>query len=113
MDFGLKRRNGANKQPPRRPAGRPARRGAPASADKSARREPRPAADKPPREGEPPPNLWAIIGDAAHGILFLGLMAASLIYFGPIFEAVAAVLLVLSALSLREAWLGWRHYHGK
>ena len=99
MDIGLRQRDRARQ--PRRPAGRP------------GGREPRPTGDRPKkREGERP-SLLSIVGDAVHGIFFLALTAAALIHFGPVFEAVAAAVAVLSVMSLKEAWDGMRRYRGK
>jgi hypothetical protein len=101
MDTGLKQRDSARQQQQRRPVGR------------AARREPRPVVDKPKKQGSERPSLWSIIGDAVHGVVFLGLMAAALIYFGRIFDVVAAAVAGLSVMSLKEAWTGLRNYLGK
>jgi hypothetical protein len=106
MDIGLKQRGGARRQQggarqQRRPTGPP------------ARREPHPVADKPKKQEGGPPSLWSIVGDAVHGVVFLALTAAALLYFGQVFDVVAAVVAVLAVMSLREAWDGLHRYRGK
>lgn len=64
------------------------------------------------RRQEPPPSLWSVLGDAVHGLFFLALIAAALIHFGQVFDLVAVVVGVLSALSLRDAWAGWQRRLG-
>jgi hypothetical protein len=106
MDIGLKQRGGARRQQggarqQRRPAGPP------------ARREPRPAGDRPAKQESGPPSLWSIVGNAVHGVVFLALTAAALLYFGQVFDVVAAVVAILAVMSLREAWTGLQRYRSK
>src|SRR5579875_1309815 len=79
----------------------------------AARHEPRPLAERPKKGEERPPSLPSIIGDAVHGILFLGLTLAALVHFGQVFDVVAAVVAALAAMSLKEAWSGLRRYLGR
>jgi hypothetical protein len=101
MNTGLRQRDSARQQ--RRSSGRPA----------AARHEPRPLAERPKKGEERPPSLPSIIGDAVHGILFLGLTLAALVHFGQVFDVVAAVVAALAAMSLKEAWSGLRRYLGR
>lgn len=97
MDSGFRRREDAKRQ--RRPTAIPGR-SQPPSAQRSDKRH------------GPPPSLWSVVGDAVHGIVFLGLAAAALLYFGQVFDVVAAIVAVLAVMSLREAWTGWRSRTG-
>jgi hypothetical protein len=106
MDIGLKQRGSARRQQggarqQRRPSG------------PLARREPRPAGDRPAKQEGGPPSLWSIVGDAVHGVVFLVLTAAALLYFGQVFDVVAAVVAILAVMSLREAWEGLRRHRSK
>jgi hypothetical protein len=99
MDSGLRQRERARQR--RQPAGR------------AGTRAPRPTPDTPKRREGERPSLWSIIGDTVHGLLFLGLAAASVVYFGHSFDVLAAVVAALSILSLKEAWTGLQTYRGK
>jgi hypothetical protein len=51
------------------------------------------------------PSPSAIVAYAAHGLGFLALAAAALVHFGQVFWVPALVIIVVSEMSLREAWL--------
>jgi hypothetical protein len=104
MDIGLKLRDSAKQK--RRTPGQTGGRALRPAGNKSG-------GDKPKQREDGRPSLWSIIGDAVHGVVFLGLTAAALIHFGQVFDIVCAVSAVLSIMSLKEAWTGLRNYLGK
>lgn len=99
MDLGFKQRERA--KPRRRPATRP------------TARAPRPASEPPKKREGAPPGLWNLVGDAVHGFVFLALAVASVLYFGQSFAVVAAVVVALALVSLKEAWSGLQARHSK
>ncbi|MGH7036693.1 MAG: hypothetical protein ACREFK_17410 [Stellaceae bacterium] len=60
-----------------------------------------------------PPSRWSLIGDVVHGVVFLALAVASVLYFGQSFAVVAAVVAALGLVSLKEAWSGLQAQRGK
>ena len=98
MDFGLKLKQRARAKPRRRPTGQPA---------------PRAISGQPKKREGAPPSRWSLIGDAVHGVVFVGLAIASFLYFGQSFEVVAAIVAALGILSLREVWIGLQAHKGE
>lgn len=50
---------------------------------------------------------------AIHGFGFLIVAAVSMLWFGQIFSLVAAVIVAVCLMSLKEAWDEWREYRGR
>lgn len=99
MELGFKQRERA--KPRRRSAKRPAARAA------------RPASEPPKKRDGVPPSRWSLVGDTVHGLVFLALAVASVLYFGQSFAVVAAVVAALALVSLKEAWTGLQAQRGK